>query len=158
MCSSACSSQFQENSTVCGAWALNPAVRIKAPINLVSTLWTGCLSLIHDMKAQATWTWLWLGKSRPDIKQVNMAMNVVVFFYIMLLTHVIITPSLRLVWSIADFIKILEVSNFPMCLYGRGQNVPYCNTNIWENCSIFIKSGNRSDKPQTLVWWLHMGQ
>ena len=34
---------------------------------------------------------------------------------IVLLTHVIITPSLRF---IADFIKILEVSTFPVCLYG----------------------------------------
>ena len=78
----------------------------------VSMLQSGCLvnNLIHDMKVQAAWKGPWLGKSIPS-RHVAMAMKR------MLLTHVIITPSLRFVWSISDFIKILELSNFPICLY-----------------------------------------
>ena len=40
-------------------------------------------------------------------------------FWTMVLTQVIITPSLRLIGSTADFIKILERGKFPVDLYWR---------------------------------------
>ena len=42
----------------------------------------------------------------------------------MLLTQVIIKPNLRLVRYTADFIKILEVSEFPIGCIAVGRNVP----------------------------------
>ena len=43
--------------------------------------------------------------------------TIIIFFWIMVLTQVIIKPNLKLVRYTADFIKILEVSEFPIGLY-----------------------------------------
>ena len=52
-----------------------------------------------------------------------------IFFWTMVITQVITTPGLRFFWSSADFIKILEVSDFSIGLYVNGTFFAICIQN-----------------------------
>ena len=66
-----------------------------------SSLWTLCIIVAENQRLL-----LWL-----------VAMATIFFFLTMVLTHVFIKPNLRLVRCTTDFIKILQVSEFPISLY-----------------------------------------
>ena len=58
------------------------------------------------------------------------------------MVQAITTPSLKLFWSTADFIKILKESNFPIDLYGWLAKYSNHNTKPMEKClnlKIFYK-------------------
>ena len=93
-------------------------------------LWMGCLNFISMAGS-------WLEITKISTLKTCCYGNVF-FLKLMLLTQVIITPSLISVWSITDFINILEVSNFLYVCMAVGQYVPYRNTNIWENCLLAL--------------------
>ena len=50
------------------------------------------------------------------------------FFLTMLMVQIIIMQNLRFFRAIADFIKILEVSDFSIAA-----KTAICNANLWEN-------------------------
>ena len=57
-------------------------------------------------------------------------------FATMLMLQGITMPSLRFFCFFSDFFKILEVSDFPIGLYGGWQKGTNHHANLWEKCSL----------------------